>query len=364
MDADDRLPRYRVAAVQAAPAFLHRERTLRVLEGWTQQAVREGARLVAFPESFVPAFPVWNLVLAPIDQHDLYEQLYRNAVVVPSAYTTALGAIARRSEIFLSVGVTERSATSVGTMWNSNLLFDPAGRIVNHRRKIVPTWAEKLTWAWGDASELRPVETDIGRIGVLICGENTNTLARYALLAQGEQLHISTYPPAWPFRRLGEGANYNLTRAIELRAAAHAFEGKLFNVVSSGVLTDEAIETVGRIDESAAKTLEAAPPAVSMVVDPSGEVCAGPLVGEQGIVVAEIDLTDSIAAKEIHDLTGSYQRFDLFRFEVDQRRQLPIHLITDDATPDIVSRSADVDATSATKALAEGEDKASPEARG
>lgn len=363
MARTDELPRFRVAAVQAAPAFLDRERTVDLVETWTDRAAQQGARVVAFPESFVPAFPVWNLVLAPVDQHGLYEQLYRSAVLVPGRHTAALGDTARRCGVFLSVGVTERSATSVGTMWNSNLLFDPAGRLINHRRKIVPTWAEKLTWAWGDASDLRPVDTELGRIGVLICGENTNTLARYALLAQGEQLHISTFPPAWPFRRPGQGENYNLTRAIELRAAAHAFEGKLFNVVSSAVLTDDAIEKVGQVDESAIKVLEAAPPAVSLIVHPNGEVCSETLVGEEGIVTADIDLSDSIAAKEIHDLTGSYQRFDLFRFEVDQRPQLPIRLLSDGGSFTGTERSAP-DSHSSRAGSSSGEQAGEPTERG
>ncbi len=334
--SDDDFPSFRAAAVQAAPAFLDRDATLRLVERWTAEAASNGAALVAFSESFLPGFPVWNLVLAPVDQHGLYEALYRNSVVVPGPHVDVLAGVAQRHRVFLSVGVTERSPTSVGTMYNSNLLFDPSGTLINHRRKIVPTWAEKLTWAWGDASQLRPVATELGRLGVLICGENTNTLARYALLSQGEQVHISSYPPAWPFRRPEGGENYNLTRAIELRAAAHAFEGKLFNIVSSSVLTPDAIERVGAVDESAVKVLEAAPPAVSLVINPSGDVCAGPLTGEEGIVYADVDLSESIAPKEIHDLTGSYQRFDLFHFAVDQRPQGPEMLQADAESDDAV----------------------------
>src|SRR5277367_1688978 len=97
----------------------------------------------------------------------------------------------------LSVDVTEKATESTGTMWNTNLLFDADGTLLNRHRKLVPTWAEKLTWANGDASNLRVEQTELGKLGILICGENTNTLARFALLAQGEQVHIASYPPAW-----------------------------------------------------------------------------------------------------------------------------------------------------------------------
>jgi len=208
--AGDTFPAFRAAAVQAAPVFLDRDATLDKLEGLVAEAAGGGAQLVVLSESFVPAFPVWNIVLAPMDQHKFFRALYENALVVPGPHTDRIGSLARRYGVFLSVGVTERSAISMGAMYNTNLLFDPEGSLVNRHRKLVPTWAEKLTWANGDASDLRPVETELGRIGTLICGENTNTLARYALLAQGEQVHLSTYPPAWPFRRTGSAGNYDL----------------------------------------------------------------------------------------------------------------------------------------------------------
>ncbi|MDQ4059080.1 MAG: carbon-nitrogen hydrolase family protein [Actinomycetota bacterium] len=336
----DRFPSFTAAAVQAAPVFLDREATLDKLATLVAEAARRGARLIAFSESFVPAFPVWNLVLAPLDQHHLFRALYENAVPVPSEQTDRMAALARRHDVYLSVGITERSAVSMGAVYNTNLLFDPSGRLLNRHRKLVPTWAEKLTWAPGDGSQLRPAETEIGRIGALICGENTNTLARYALLAQGEQVHIASYPPAWPFRRPGTTHNYNLTRAIEIRSAAHAFEGKVFNIVSSGVLDEHAIQEISKVDPRAEEVLRSAPPSASMVIHPTGEVCGGPVVGDEDIVYAAIDVADSIEAKQAHDIVGYYQRFDIFRLQLDQRPQRPIELIReprlgDEAPPEV-----------------------------
>jgi nitrilase/aliphatic nitrilase len=218
----------------------------------------------------------------------------------------------------------------MGAMWNTNLLFDADGRLLNRHRKLVPTWAEKLTWANGDGSNLRVERTAVGRLGSLICGENTNTLARFALLAQGEQVHIATYPPAWPTRRPGASQNYNLTEAIRIRSAAHAFEGKVFNVVASCALDERTIEEVSQDDGEVRRILMSAPPATSMILGPQGELLAEPQVGGEGMVVAEIDVSLSIEQKQFHDIVGYYNRFDIFRLTVDQRPNRPITLIRDE----------------------------------
>jgi nitrilase len=314
----DTYPKFRAAAVQAAPVFLDRDATIDKLETLVQKAVDAGAELIVFGESFIPAFPVWNLIYAPIDQHGFYRRMFENAVQVPGPHTRRLSEIAKRHRVILSVGITEKGPISMGTLFNTNLLFDRDGRLLNRHRKLVPTWAEKLTWANGDAAFLRPEETDIGRVGTLICGENTNTLARFALLAQGEQVHIATYPPAWPFHRPGSGSHdYNLSEAIRIRSAAHAFEGKVFNVVSSCALDADGIEQLSQADFKMKELLQAVPAPLSIIVGPDGELLAGPVTACEGMVVAEIDIARSIEHKMLHDIVGHYNRFDIFRLEVD-----------------------------------------------
>ncbi len=329
----DTYRRFYAAAVQAAPVFLDRDASISRLEQWVTKAKAAGADLIVFGESYIPAFPLWNMLYAPIDQHVFYRRLYDNAVEVPSPHVDQLAEIARRHRIVLSVGITEKGTVSMGTMWNTNLLFDTDGRLLNRHRKLVPTWAEKLTWANGDASNLRVERTELAKIGMLICGENTNTLARFALLAQGEQVHLASYPPAWPVRRPGETRNYNLTDAIRIRSAAHAFEGKVFNVVASCALDEQAISEVSQGDGEMRRILASAPPATSMILGPQGELLAEPHVGGEGMVVAEIDISLSIDQKQIHDIVGSYNRFDIFRLTVDQRPARPIAVIRDEAGP-------------------------------
>src|SRR5919202_2007241 len=261
----DTYPKFRAAAVQAASVFLDRDATIEKTEQLVEQAATRGADLVVFPESFIPTFPVWNLVDAPIDQHNFTRRLFDNAITIPSPQYAKLAQIAKSNNIFLSVGITEKSNISMGAMWNTNLLFDRQGNLLNRHRKLVPTWAEKLSWANGDASQMSVADTEIGRLGALICGENTNTLARFALLAQGEQVHVATYPLAWPFRRSAPDRNYDLARAIEIRSAAHAFEGKVWNVVASALLDEDAIARVSAGDARAEELLRSAPAPVSLV---------------------------------------------------------------------------------------------------
>lgn len=315
----DKYPVLRVATVQAAPVFLDRDATIDKMEGLVKQAKSLGADLVVLPESFIPTYPVWCLIFAPIDQHGFFKRLFENSVLTPSPAYKKIGEIARNNSIFLSVGVTEKSLHSMGAMWNTNLLFDREGKLLNKHRKIVPTWAEKLVWSNGDGSSLKVCDTEIGRIGALICGENTNTLARYSLVAQGEQIHISTYPPCWPIIRTSKhGGGYNIAEINKTRAASHAFEGKLFNIVSSGVLDEDAINQMSQGDSEIRSFLENVSKPSSMIVGPDGEFVVEPIVGDEGIIIADLDIGIQIPLKGVHDIVGSYQRFDIFQLSVNQ----------------------------------------------
>src|SRR5207244_1722471 len=155
-------PACRVAAAHVAPVFLDLEKTVAKTQSLIDEAARHGAQLVAFPEAYIPAFPVWSALAAPIHNHGWFRRLAANAVRCPG----------------------------------------PA----------------------------------LDRIGVLICGENTNPLARFALMAEGEQVHVATYPPVWPTRDPRDGGNYDLAAAIRIRAGAHSFEAKVFTIVVSGFM--------------------------------------------------------------------------------------------------------------------------------
>lgn len=336
----EKVPTIRVAAVQAAPVFLDRDASIKKLDGLVEEAAAEGAELVAFGESFIAGFPIWNGVLPPIMQHEFHQRLVESSLTVPGPQAELLGQIAAKHQVVLSVGVNERSEHSLGQVFNANLIFDRTGQLVNHRRKLVATWYERLTWSHGDAHDLAPVDLDGWGLGMLICGENTNTLARYALLAQGQRLHIASYPPSWPFDQRPGKPDYDLEDSIRIRSAAHSFEGKIFSVVAATALDDQAVTEVAGGDGDIEKLLRSTPTS-SLIVGPRGETIAGPLVGEEGILYADIDLAEEIVLKQAHDIVGTYQRLDLFQLNIDTSRPKPVTITgrADTSNPSIITLS-------------------------
>lgn len=316
-------PSFKAAACHAAPIFLDSARTIDKVLSLVKEAANNGASLIAFPESFVPGFPIWAALRAPIVNHELFRLLAREALRADGPEIGRVRAAAQRHGVHISLGFTEGTEASVGCLWNSNIHIGSDGAILNLHRKLVPTFYEKLIWANGDARGLRVVSTEIGRIGMLICGENTNPLSRFTLMAEGEQVHISSYPPCWPTRPVGESDAYDLRRAIEIRAGAHAFEAKAFNIVSSGFADRTLKEMVAAGDKAILDIIEGSPRSVSMILDPTASVIGNPLSDSEGIVYAEIDTSRTVEPKQFHDVAGYYNRFDVFDFRVDRSARDP-----------------------------------------
>ncbi len=317
---------FKAAAAHVAPVFLDAPKTVAKACSLIEEAARNGAALIAFPETYIPAFPVWSAVVAPIHNHEWFKRLAASSIRCPGPELERIAGAARRHGVMVSLGFNEGTADSVGCLWNSNVLIGEDGAILNHHRKLVPTFWEKLTWANGDGSGLRVVETRLGRIGMLICGENTNPLARFALMAQGEQVHVSTYPPVWPTRdpRGGGGANYDLAGAIRIRAGAHSFEAKAFNIVASGFMDAAMREELATLGKDAMRVLEESPRAVSMVIGPTGEPVSDVLSDREGLLYASIDTRACVEPKQFHDVVGYYNRFDVFNLTVDRTRRRPV----------------------------------------
>lgn len=327
-------PKFKACAAHVAPVFLDAPATIQKACSLIAEAAGAGARLIAFPESFVPGFPLWAPVQAPIKNHEFFKRMAANSIEVPGPEVSALCAAAREHAITVSIGISERSPVSVGCLWNSNLLIGEDGALLNHHRKLVPTFYEKLVWANGDGDGLRVSATAIGKIGMLICGENTNPLARYSLIAQGEQVHVSSYPPVWPTRPSNEPGRYDLAAAIRIRAGAHSFEGKVFNVVSSAFLDKDTLEILHDIGREARETLEQSPQAVSMVLGPSGEIVSDTLCESEGLLYQDIDVALCVEPKQFHDIVGYYNRFDVFDLKVTRKRLSPIEFIEESPYPD------------------------------
>ncbi|KAI0401152.1 carbon-nitrogen hydrolase [Xylaria palmicola] len=346
----------RVAACHAAPVFLSARKTTDKAIALIQQAARNGAKLVAFPEAFIPAFPVWSALRPPTENHDLFRRMARESIRVRGEEMGAVCAAARESRVAVSMGFSEKAPHSDACLYNANVLIDARGGVRAHHRKLVPTFFEKLTWSPGDGYGLRVCETAAGRVGQLICGENTNPLARFTLIAQREQVHISSWPAIWPTRAsaASEGAapgsiglgglgasNYDNVAANRIRAAAHCFEAKCFGVVCAGHLGADAIETVaaGSSDpETIYRTLRSTSRAATLFLDPTGAQMRGFIVDqatgdqvptdflqdEEGILYADLNLEDCVEGKQYHDLAGGYQRLDVFELNVNFGRRLPV----------------------------------------
>ncbi|MEF7613810.1 carbon-nitrogen hydrolase family protein [Aquincola sp. MAHUQ-54] len=310
------LPRFKAAAVQAAPIFLDTDATVDKVCALIAEAAANGARLVAFPEVFVSGYPYWSWIMNPVEGSPWFEKLVRSAIEIPGPEIAKICQAAARHQVYVVVGANERSRTGVGTVYNTLITIADDGRILGRHRKLVPTWAEKLTWAPGDGSALRVHATGIGPLGSLACGENTNTLARFALLAQGELVHVASYIalPVAP-------ADYDMAEAIKVRAAAHCFEGKLFTVVACSTISEEIIRAMAATHPQARTLLERPNSAFSAILGPDGRVVGQPLIDEEGIVYADIDLARCIQPRQMHDITGHYNRFDVFDLRVNRRPQ-------------------------------------------
>lgn len=316
--------KFKVAAMHVSPIFLDTEKTIDKVCSLIEEAGRNGARLVTFPETFVPAFPVWCALRAPIYNHPWFRRLAASAVQVPGPEVERVAAAARRAGVYVSLGINEGTEDSVGCIWNSNILIGEDGRILNHHRKLVPTFWEKLVWANGDGAGLRVVDTAIGKLGMLICGENTNPLARFTLMAQGEQLHVSSYPPVWPANDPRQNSSYDVANAIRIRAGAHSFEAKVFNVVVSSFMDTAMRDALAQEEPEAMRVLDGSPRGISMVVSPTGSVVGEPLQDREGILYADVDLAECVEPKQIHDVVGYYNRFDIFRLTVDRSANRPV----------------------------------------
>jgi nitrilase len=308
----------RVAIVQVPPVFLDRERTISKAVGLVDEAVAGGAELVIFPEAFIPGYPAWIWRLRPGGDWNLSEALHGrlqdNAVDLERGDLAPLQEAARRHRVSVVCGLNERDGRlSRATLYNTIVVIGPDGTVINRHRKLMPTNPERMVWGFGDASGLKVVETPAGRVGTLLCWENYMPLARYALYGQGIELYIAaTYD---------SGDDWIET----LRHIAR--EGRCWVLGSGTVLR---VRDLPRdFPERAALYPEGEDwinPGDSVVIAPGGEIVAGPLRSEEGILQADIDPRRVDIARRTLDVVGHYARPDIFNLKVDTRPQTPVDL--------------------------------------
>jgi nitrilase len=297
-----------VAAVQATPVFLDLEASLQKALGLIEKAAAEGAQLVVFPEAFLPAWPAWVDEVLPGEDAAWHVRLLEQSVVVPGPVTEQLGAAARRAGVFLVMGVDEREERG-STIYNTLLYIGPDGTLLGKHRKLMPTHAERLVWGMGDGSDLTVHQTAMGRIGGLICWENYMPLARFAVYAQGVDI--------WVAPTLATHEPWVATmRHIAREGVCH-----VIGVAPVARFPDvpDSVPERDRLWRGAEPHGEWMLDGYSVIVDPSGTVLAGPLVREEGILYATLDLDAARARKRMFDPVGHYNRPDVFRLVIDDR---------------------------------------------
>ncbi|MGX9430453.1 MULTISPECIES: nitrilase-related carbon-nitrogen hydrolase [Bradyrhizobium] len=289
----------RAAAVQISPDLASLEGTLDRVLAAIAEAASKGVELIVFPETFLPWYPYFSIAHGPSAIRDEHIRLYENAVAVPGPVTHAISAAARKHNIVITVGINERDH---GSLYNALLIFDADGSLRLKHRKISPAYHERMIWGVGDGSTLQVVETAVGRIGGLICWEHYNPLARYAIMAQHEDIHVAQYPGAL------FGPTFSDQTEVQLRN--HALQSGCFVVNATAWLTEEQVMKIAGENGAAAAIRGGC---MTAIIDPEGRHVVPPLTSGEGILVADLDLKLNVVGKRLMDSVGHFSRPELLR---------------------------------------------------
>ncbi len=292
----------RAAAVQISPDLESLSGTLEKVLAVIDEAAKDGVELIVFPETFMPYYPYFSFILPPVKQGKPHLKLYEQAVEVPSATTDALSRKAKQHSMVIVMGVNERDH---GSLYNTQLIFDATGELVLKRRKITPTYHERMIWGQGDAAGLKVVETNVGRVGALACWEHYNPLARYSLMTQHEQIHCAQFPGSLVGPIFGE--------QMDVTIRHHALESGCFVINATGWLTDIQIQSLTD-DPEMQKALRDG--CNTAIITPEGKHLVPPMTEGEGYIVADLDMGLIDKRKRMMDSVGHYARPELLSLRI------------------------------------------------
>lgn len=305
-------PKIRAAAVQINPVLDSSMGTVEKVLDAIREAASRGAQLVVFPETVVPYYPYFSYVLPAVSMGATHLKLYEHAPVIPGPVSDLIAAAAKAHGTVVVLGVNERDH---GTLYNAQLVFDRDGSMVLKRRKITPTYHERMVWGMGDASGLKVVDTAVGRIGALACWEHYNPLARYALMAQHEQIHCSQFP--------GSLVGPIFSEQMEVTMRHHALESGCFVVNATAWLSEEQI-----VSQAPTPALQKAfrGGCYTAIISPEGVHLAPPMRAEdgEGMVVADLDFALIMKRKRMMDSVGHYARPELLSLRIEAEPAAPM----------------------------------------
>ncbi len=305
-----------LAIIQKAPVFLNKEKTIASAATLVKEAAAAGAELVIFTEAFIPGYPAWIWRLRPGGDFglsaEIHARLLRNAVNLESDDLNPLYEAAVQCNVTAVCGMDEReSQLSRATLYNTVVIIGPDGKLLNRHRKLMPTNPERMVWGFGDATGLKVIDTPCGRIGTLLCWENFMPLARYALYSQGVEIYIA------PTYDSGDGWIGSLQHIAREGCCWVVGSG---NILKASDIPDDFPEKESLYPDND----EWVNPGDSVVIAPGGEIVAGPMRKEKGILYYEVDCDRVADAKRAFDVAGHYSRPDIFTLHVNTKRQSPV----------------------------------------
>lgn len=319
-----------VAAVHAAPEFLDREASVAKAVEWIGKAAERGARLVVFPEVFLPGFPYWINLYPPIIQAGLHARYASASVDLSTSQLAPAQAAARAAGSVVVLGVSELDG---GTLFNTQVFIDERGEIIGKHRKLQPTFAERTVWGQGDGSTLKVWDTSIGRLGGLVCWEHTMNLARHALIGQGEQIHASS----WPGLSTLVGFREVFDTQVEAMTRNHAITGQCFVVVAQSPVTQQMLDVM--TEALGPQEFLTTGGGWSAIIHPMTPYLAGPHTGlEEEVLVADVDLDDITGVKVFVDAAGHYSRPEILRLLVDDEVKSPVIRTSGEVGPAVAGK--------------------------